>query len=407
MSYINLAAPTYQTLASYGVLAGATITAVGPPVTNIADGFYGSTNSTYVTPGVTFTGTLNQANVGTGQSQLTTLVSNIVNNTLPIDQKSATHTSNPNVNFLRNKITVPISTDPQHFEFTDCTLVFDAQGDANSQFFIVSPSYVTITRCTFSLQGGTLPCNIFIVATGDVGAGYIEITQTNQPISGILIANQYITIVNSNAGTTNVTGHLYAQTGAISLTQVSDVYTTTCDVGNEIIIVCYTKGTHILTKNGYKLIENITLNDKIVTKGKIYNNLFTEPNSKLKLEHLLWISKFKPKQMNKKSRPICIKKHALGNNYPIKDLYVSPGHNIIIKNKMFLAKDLVNGSTIYQDNDCKEVEYYHLELESHSAIFANGLLAESYLDVNNRGVFEPSPRLRLNKQHRLNKLNYI
>jgi len=33
-----------------------------------------------------------------------------------------------------------------------------------------------------------------------------------------------------------------------------------------------------------------------------------------------------------------------------------------------------------------------LECENHSAIIANGVLAESYLDVNNRHVFENSVR---------------
>jgi hypothetical protein len=35
-----------------------------------------------------------------------------------------------------------------------------------------------------------------------------------------------------------------------------------------------------------------------------------------------------------------------------------------------------------------------LECERHSAIFANGVLSESYLDVNNRDVFENSIRIR-------------
>jgi hypothetical protein len=69
---------------------------------------------------------------------------------------------------------------------------------------------------------------------------------------------------------------------------------------------------------------------------------------------------------------------------------------------MVLAKDIINGETIYQDKECTNVEYYHLECEKHSAIFANGVLAESFLDVNNRDVFENS--IRLNKKHNLKKL---
>ena len=63
--------------------------------------------------------------------------------------------------------------------------------------------------------------------------------------------------------------------------------------------------------------------------------------------------------------------------------------------KMCLAKNCVNGKTIYQDNKCDSVEYYHLECENHSAIFSNGVLAESYIDgINSRRIFEDSISLR-------------
>jgi len=61
---------------------------------------------------------------------------------------------------------------------------------------------------------------------------------------------------------------------------------------------------------------------------------------------------------------------------------------------MVRAKNLINNDTIFQDKDCTEVEYYHVECNRHSAIIANGLLAESYLDIdNNRKVFETSKRI--------------
>jgi hypothetical protein len=57
-------------------------------------------------------------------------------------------------------------------------------------------------------------------------------------------------------------------------------------------------------------------------------------------------------------------------------------------------KTIINEETIFQDNKCDNVEYYHIECENHCAIFANGVLAESYLDINNRGIFNNSIRLR-------------
>jgi hypothetical protein len=100
------------------------------------------------------------------------------------------------------------------------------------------------------------------------------------------------------------------------------------------------------------------------------------------------------KYLDSKSRPICIKKDAFGENKPFKDLYVSPGHRLLLNGEMVQVSKIINGISIHQDNECNKVEYYHLECVNHCAIVANGILAESYLDVdNNRCVFESSRKL--------------
>jgi len=159
-------------------------------------------------------------------------------------------------------------------------------------------------------------------------------------------------------------------------------------------IICYARGTLILTKQGYVTIEDIKDGDKVVTKGKIFENTHFQKNINTKEESVLWISKFKVQNLDSKSRPICIKKNAFGEDYPFTDLYVSPGHRLLLNDEMVIAQNIINGTTIYQDNECESVEYYHLECEDHSAIYANGVLAESYLDINNsRSVFENSIKI--------------
>jgi hypothetical protein len=46
----------------------------------------------------------------------------------------------------------------------------------------------------------------------------------------------------------------------------------------------------------------------------------------------------------------------------------------------------VNGSSIRQVN-ANTITYYHIELPRHSVLLAEGLPAESYLDVGDRGSF--------------------
>ena len=48
---------------------------------------------------------------------------------------------------------------------------------------------------------------------------------------------------------------------------------------------------------------------------------------------------------------------------------------------------LVNGASIRQEAGVAEVHYFHIELDRHDLLLADGLDAESYLDTGNRGMF--------------------
>ena len=261
--------------------------------------------------------------------------------------------------------------------------MLDALGDSNAQFFItVSTSFTFDNIPSITLINGASNCNIFWLAN----TGAITFTGTMPPsIPGIFIAGTAITFDNGS----QVLGRVYAQS-AVTFSGTSSSVNAICTQN----VVCYAKGTLILTNKGFVPIEHIHTGHKVVTKGKIYKNSFSKPNARLDLEPVVWVSKFKVTRLNTKSRPICITKNALGQNCPFQDLYVSPGHSILVNGQMVLAKHMVNGNTIYQDEECEAVEYYHVECENHSVLMANGVLSESYLAANNRDVFENSVRIR-------------
>jgi hypothetical protein len=52
------------------------------------------------------------------------------------------------------------------------------------------------------------------------------------------------------------------------------------------------------------------------------------------------------------------------------------------------AAHLVNGLTIVQAEAVEQVEYFHVELDSHDILVAEGAPAESYVDCDNRLMFE-------------------
>jgi collagen type I alpha len=84
--------------------------------------------------------------------------------------------------------------------------------------------------------------------------------------------------------------------------------------------------------------------------------------------------------------PVCVKAGAIAEATPARDLWLSPGHGIFIDGVIVQAEKLINGVTIVQ-SACERVDYWHVELERHDIIYAEGLAAESYLDTGNRTGF--------------------
>jgi hypothetical protein len=78
--------------------------------------------------------------------------------------------------------------------------------------------------------------------------------------------------------------------------------------------------------------------------------------------------------------PVCIHAGALGRNLPARDLYVSPGHSMLIENTLVLAASLVNGLTITQDWAPETIDYFQIELDAHDCVIAEGTWGETFAD---------------------------
>jgi hypothetical protein len=77
----------------------------------------------------------------------------------------------------------------------------------------------------------------------------------------------------------------------------------------------------------------------------------------------------------------------MAENVPARDLLVSPDHALFIDGVLMQAQSLVNGATILRAPPAGRITYFHVELDRHAILFAEGLAAESYLDTGNRGAF--------------------
>ena len=147
--------------------------------------------------------------------------------------------------------------------------------------------------------------------------------------------------------------------------------------------VCYVRGTKILTDKGYKAIEMLNIGDLVLTSSG--------QNMPVK-----WIGhrtvQCGLEGVAAESLPVRIKAGALGEHKPFEDLLVSPSHCIgftVVDDILVPAGLLVNGSTVTTEQ-INIVEYWHVELDGHALIDANGAKAESYHDVGNRQFFANS-----------------
>lgn len=87
-------------------------------------------------------------------------------------------------------------------------------------------------------------------------------------------------------------------------------------------------------------------------------------------------------------KPVCVTAGAFGPDLPRRDLSISPGHSIFVEGALIPVRFLLNGTTVAQAQDAATVTYYHVELDEHDVLMAEGLPSESYLDTGNRTDFE-------------------
>ena len=152
-------------------------------------------------------------------------------------------------------------------------------------------------------------------------------------------------------------------------------------IADNQVFACFAEGTRITTTRGEVAVEDLAEGDLVLTQGG-------------EAQPITWIGtrKVNCRRHNKPEqvRPVRIRAHAFGPEQPSRDLYVSPDHAIFAEGVFIPVKYLINGITIAQLK-VASVTYFHIELQSHAAIYAEGLATESYLDTGDRASFANAP----------------
>jgi Hint domain len=239
---------------------------------------------------------------------------------------------------------------PNTTEATDIASIIDNNGNL-----------VPGTTFTVSSPGATLP-----VPPGTLAANW----QMGFPAGNQSGLNQ-VGIAQADSGTG------YVNTGLQPFFQGPVMYDVQDGVMGFNPISCFAAGTRIATPAGELLVETLCIGDLVCTASgptrmitwighrRVDCDRHADPASIL---------------------PMRIATGAFAPGQPARDLLLSPDHAVFFDGALIPIKYLLNGDTVHQV-PAREVTYFHIELEKHDIVLADGLPVESYLDTGSRSAF--------------------
>ncbi len=207
--------------------------------------------------------------------------------------------------------------------------------------------------------------------------------------------------LSSAGGLTNVNGTYTITDGSLDLTYAgqqptvattesyatasapenpSDTYAGTGEALTSTVPVCFCTGTLIRTARGDVPVEHLMVGDGAVTASG-------------RERPIVWIGHRAIERSGPCTDPVRVRAGAFGGNLPERDLFLSPGHPVLVGadgcnegGVLVPIMCLINGTTVARASR-DHVTYWHVELDRHDVLLAEGLPAESFFDYGNRGWF--------------------
>jgi hypothetical protein len=150
--------------------------------------------------------------------------------------------------------------------------------------------------------------------------------------------------------------------------------------GTELVVTveCFRAGTHIRTPGGDVPIETLGVGDHVMTaSGEVRPVVWTGRR------HVRCDRYADPRAV----WPVRVVRGALAPEIPHGDLWLSREHALCLNDVLVPVKCLINGTTIAVV-PTDSITWHQLELATHDVVLAEGVPAETYLDVGDRGLFE-------------------
>mgnify|MGYP000613265398 CR=1 FL=1 len=173
----------------------------------------------------------------------------------------------------------------------------------------------------------------------------------------------------------------------------------------EQVIPCFTPGTLIATPRGEVRVEDLAVGDRVITRDN-------------GIQPIRWLGHrvLGPSEMVGKAhlQPVLIRKGALGNGLPERDMMVSPNHRVLVSNdktalyfedrEVLVAAKHLTGLEGVDQVETSAVTYIHFMFDQHEVVLSDGAWTESFqpgdltlggLDNAQRNeIFELFPELK-------------
>ncbi len=147
----------------------------------------------------------------------------------------------------------------------------------------------------------------------------------------------------------------------------------------ENIIPCFTPGTLIATPRGERLVEELRVGDRVITRDNGIQTIRWLGARTLSWQELA---------ASPHLQPVLIRQGSLGNGLPERDMLVSPNHRMLVANSrtalyfdehevLVAAKHLVDHQGVRKIDSCGTT-YIHFMFDRHEVVLANGAWTESF-----------------------------
>jgi signal transduction histidine kinase len=148
-------------------------------------------------------------------------------------------------------------------------------------------------------------------------------------------------------------------------------------------------GTRLLTPKGYRPVETLRRGDMVATligRGPMF-------------VPIAWIGRRGPvaaSQENPDAAPVRIRRYAIGDAMPNRDILLAPDHAIYLQGTLYLIRSLVNDASIIREWRQRAAGYWGVGLERHDILVAENLAIESLLPASATAFTEvTAPRLNV------------